>query len=97
MKISAGGFYPIKAYTSQVKEKDRVKQSDTCNISADKVEISSQAKEMQMVRSKLAEIPGVREDLVADLKQRIQNGTYEPSGEKISNGIIQERLLDKQV
>lgn len=97
MIISQCGFNPIKAYTSQIREKDKVKQSGTGNTQADKLEISSQAKEMQMVRAKLAELPGVREDLVNGLKQRIQDGTYKPSGEQIAAGIIDERLMDKQV
>ncbi|ACV61589.1 anti-sigma-28 factor, FlgM [Desulfofarcimen acetoxidans DSM 771] len=97
MKISQNGFNPIKAYTSLVKEKDKIKQPATGNVQADKLEISSQAKEIQMVRSKIAELPSVREDLVAELKQRIQDGTYKSSGEKIADGIIEERLLDKQV
>ena len=97
MKISQGGLNPIKAYTSQVIGKDKAKQAAYVSMQTDKLEISSRAKEMQVFRSKLAELPIVREDLVADLKQRIQEGSYKPSGDKIADAIIKERFMDKQV
>ena len=97
MKITQGGLNPIRAYTSQVTGKDKVKQPANSGIQADTFEISSKAKEMRLYREKLAELPVVREDLVADLKQRIQAGSYEPSGDKIAAAIIGERSLDKQV
>ena len=95
MRIPQGGFNPINAYTSQMRSKDKIKQPSSVSTQTDKLEISSKAKEMQAARSKLAELPDVREDLVNELKQRIQDGSYMPDGDKIVVGIIEERSLDK--
>ncbi|WP_066637341.1 flagellar biosynthesis anti-sigma factor FlgM [Desulfolucanica intricata] len=96
MKISQGGFNPIKVYTSHMREKDN-KKPEAGSAKTDKLELSPLAKELHAARARLAELPEVREDLVAGLKQRIKAGTYNPSGEKIAAGIIEERLLDKKV
>lgn len=96
MKINGpGGMGPIKAYTSQIKKdkagaKDKVGESQT-----DRLEISKEAMEVKSYRSALDNIPAVREDLVTDLKQRIDEGSYQPDSEKIAAGILKERLLDR--
>lgn len=97
MKINGtGGIDPIKAYTAQLK-KAGVKDKTGGQSRGDTFEISPEAMKIQTYRDKLAEIPATREDLVASLKQKVQEGTYKPDGSSIAEGIIRERLLDKHV
>lgn len=97
MKINGpGGIGPLKAYISQIKKEKAViiEQKDGQTL-GDSVEISKEAMEIQTYRNLLDKIPEVREDLVAALRQSIQDGTYRPDSEKIAAGIISDRRLDK--
>jgi negative regulator of flagellin synthesis FlgM len=40
----------------------------------------------------LDEIPDVREDKVAELKNQIQNGTYQPDAQKTADKLLKEQL-----
>lgn len=57
----------------------------------DRAEISERGRELQTYQARLKEMSGVRQDRVEDLKKRIDNGTYQPSADKIAEGILQER------
>jgi negative regulator of flagellin synthesis FlgM len=90
-----GGIGPLKAYTSQIKKEAVQKEKNDGQILEDSVEISKEAMEIQSYRSMLNKLPAVREDLVAALKQSIEDGSYQPDSEKIAAGIISDRYLDK--
>jgi len=89
-------FEAVRAYNSQFK-KEKIEQRSRTGESAqaDRVEISPEARKMQAYRDALNELPAVREDLVASLKQKIQAGAYRPNSEKIAAGIIEETRMDK--
>ncbi len=63
------------------------------------VALSPQAREMADAREKAMQIAKatspVREDRVAELKQKIQNGTYQIDSDKIADGIMREAVLDQ--
>jgi negative regulator of flagellin synthesis FlgM len=91
-----GGIDPIKAYTAQINNKTAEAKTKTGGkVCSDTLEISTEARKMQNYKVKLAEIPAVREELVASLKQRIQEGSYQPDVEKIAAGLLEEIHLDK--
>lgn len=54
----------------------------------DKVEFSSFARDYATIQKKMSETPDVREDLVADIKQRIQNNTYNVSAKDVASKIL---------
>ena len=54
----------------------------------DKLEISSFGKELQIAKQALKDAPDVREDKVASVKSRLQDGTYEVSGEKFADKLL---------
>lgn len=56
---------------------------------ADQVQISSMGKDFQIAKTAVANSPDVREELVASLKERIQNGTY-----KVDGGDFADKLLE---
>jgi len=95
VKISGtGGVDPVRAYTSQArKEKAGSRDRTGERVPADRLEISSEARKLQYYMELLDKIPTVREELVASLKKRIDEGTYRIDSGKIADGIIRERLM----
>ncbi len=95
MKINGpGGMGPIKAYTSQIRKERTGSKEKTGESQSDTLEISKEAMELQSYRSALDNMPSVREDLVAALKQSISDGSYQPDSDKIAAGILKEKFLD---
>lgn len=71
-------------------------QSRAINNSSpeEKVNLSTTAKEVQKIKSAIDELPDVREEKILDLKNRIEQGTYQVDAEKIAEKMVGESLLD---
>ncbi len=63
------------------------------------VNLSGKAKEMNEARMKAMDIarntPDVREEKIAELKAKIQNGDYKVSAENIADGMLREAVKDE--
>ncbi|MDE6674331.1 MAG: flagellar biosynthesis anti-sigma factor FlgM [Acetatifactor sp.] len=57
---------------------------------ADRVQISSFGRDIQIAKAAVASAPDIREELTAPIKAKIQDGTYE-----VSNGSFAEKLMKK--
>lgn len=55
---------------------------------SDKLQISSLGKDISVAKQALASTPDIREDLVNSIKEKINNGTYEVSGEAFADKIL---------
>jgi negative regulator of flagellin synthesis FlgM len=55
---------------------------------ADTVELSGRADDIRVAMEALGEVPPVREDLVADLRRQLQEGTLEISGEALARKLF---------
>jgi negative regulator of flagellin synthesis FlgM len=102
MVNTIGGNQPadIKAYTSQKPSRLRGNENASCSKSAsdsceDRVLLSPMAKEIQMAKSQLLEIPDIRVEKVTDIKNQISQGTYPVSSEKIAHRLMGESLLNE--
>ncbi|MFH0995940.1 MAG: flagellar biosynthesis anti-sigma factor FlgM [Pseudomonadota bacterium] len=89
----------IKAYTSQASRLRR-KENTSGNTppldsSEDRVLLSPMAKEIQMVKSQLQEIPDVRVEKVIEIKNQIAQGSYQVSSERIAHRLMGESLLNE--
>jgi negative regulator of flagellin synthesis FlgM len=90
----------IDAYnTTQVQLRQRTENEDgkVCGqqgLKTDTVFISDTAKRIQEAQSQLQSIPDVRADKVAELKGRIENGSYEIKADQIADKMIRESLLN---
>ncbi len=60
---------------------------------ADQVELSPGARELYLARTLLHQVPEIREELVKDLKQRIQDGSYEIDVMKVAEELLREIRL----
>ena len=84
----------IEAY-SQVQQMYQTKKvnkaQQTGGVShADQLQISSLGKDFQTAKAAVAASPDIREELVASVRTRVQNGTYQ-----VDNGTFAEKLLKK--
>lgn len=80
-----------KAYNnSQVKRKERAASTSRAGAARDQIEISSFGKTLQAAKTAVAGAPDVREDLVADIKSRIDSGTY-----RVDEGDFAQKLLSR--
>lgn len=98
MEIHNNQSIGIDAYVNQVHEKNKVdapeNKPEKAAVKSDTVVISDAARRVQEARRQLDEIPDVREDKVAQLRNQVQNGTYEIDAEKIAGKMIKEGLLN---
>jgi len=60
----------------------------------EKVDLSTKARDVHSIKNALAGVPDIREEKVQELKNRIEAGTYNVSGEQIAGKIVGESLLD---
>ena len=81
-----------------MEEVDRIRQSITLDsdlpIGTVLDEVMTRSEEVQAVKDKLAEMPEVREDIVAALKARIDTGTYNVSSEEIADLMVRRAYAD---
>lgn len=70
------------------------KQVSRASVPEEKVDLSTKARDIQQIKSALAKLPEIREEKVRDLKEAIEAGTYNVSGEKIAGKMVGESLLD---
>ena len=98
MEITPKDSVNIEAYVNQVQDKDKVdatsEQPEKQQPKADTVVLSDTAKKVQEAQKQLEAIPDVREDKVAQLKEQIENGTYDMDEEKIAGKMIKDALLN---
>jgi negative regulator of flagellin synthesis FlgM len=63
-------------------------------VPEEKVSLSTKAKDIQQVKETIDRLPNVREEKVEDLRNRIEQGIYNVSGDKIAEKMVGESLLD---
>lgn len=85
MRIDA--YNQINSYYKQTTRKAAAKNSYSQGTT-DQVSFSSIGRDMQTAKSALAGTADVRADKVADLKARIEAGTYNVSGESFADKIL---------
>ncbi len=61
-----------------------------------RVSISSRATEFQKIKSNLLDVPEVREEIVGELKEKIDSGSYHVKKEEVAEGIIKAAIRDKK-
>ena len=65
--------------------------------SIDKVVLSPRAREIEEVKTKLMNMPDMRKDMVSDIRQRINSGTYVLKGDKIAFHMLKESVLNQRI
>jgi negative regulator of flagellin synthesis FlgM len=70
------------------------KQVGVQNGVAERVNLSTRAKDIQQIRQLLDKIPDTREAKVIELKNKIESGTYRIDTGKITEKMVEESLID---
>lgn len=83
----------IQADAHTASEKKPVKGSDVAH--GDRVSLSPQARELVEARRALDAISDVREDIVAEIRERIATGTYRIDAEAIADKMVRDAFPDK--
>jgi negative regulator of flagellin synthesis FlgM len=60
----------------------------------EKVDLSTQAKDIQQAKSALSAVPDVREEKVQEIKSQVEQGKYNVSAEKIAGKMVGESIVD---
>ena len=98
MEITPKDSVNIEAYVNQVQEKEKVEstsdQPEKQQVKADTVELSDMGKRVQEANKQLENIPDIREDKVAQLKEQVEKGTYEVDAEKVADKMLRDTLLN---
>jgi negative regulator of flagellin synthesis FlgM len=68
--------------------------ASTPTITEEKVDLSTMAKEIQQAKNALSKVPDVREEKVQEIKNQVENGKYNVSGEKIAGKMVGESIID---
>lgn len=58
--------------------------------SADQLQLSSTGRDYQIAKQALSSVPEVREEVIAPLKKKIQDGSYEVSTDSFVNKLLQK-------
>jgi len=82
MKVQGYGVNAVNPYKNQQVKTNEVKKSSLSF--QDQLEISSQAKDLQGVKSYESE----RADRLSELKSQIQNGMYKVDSEKLAKDLL---------
>jgi negative regulator of flagellin synthesis FlgM len=102
MEITRGNsFGKIDGYVKHV-DKDKTKSGAVSDDqsshkilpSGDSVELSPKAKVMQEAMKVLETLPDVREEKVAQIREQIEEGSYQIDGKKIAEKMINESLVN---
>ena len=84
----------IEAYNmvSQVYQANKPKQVSQANKTGkvDQVQISSFGRDLQIAKQAVKDASDVRENVTAPIKQSINNGTYNVSGEDFASKLLEK-------
>ena len=83
----------IEAYTQvqqiyKPKQSVRNQQISAASHNSDQLQISTAGKDFQAVKSAVAAVPDVREDLVSSIKAKINNGTYQVEASAFADKLL---------
>jgi negative regulator of flagellin synthesis FlgM len=98
MEITEKNPIQITPYVNQVQQNAPAAETEgekgRASVGEDNVELSQSAREMQRAQKALQDLPDIREDKVAALKQQIEDGTYDIRADKIAANMLKESLVN---
>ncbi|MGW8187017.1 MAG: flagellar biosynthesis anti-sigma factor FlgM [Desulfobacterales bacterium] len=96
MQIREKNPIQITPYVNQVLQNAQAAETEDekgrANVGEDNVKLSQSARDLQRAQRALQDMPDIREDKVAALKQQIENGTYDIRADKIAANMLKESL-----
>ena len=94
MKISEINNEFLEQYKINNKLNSGAKEGVKDNVAfKEKVSLSSTSKDVKLAKRAIENSPDIRKEKVGRLKEQIKQGTYDVSGEKIAEKMLNESLL----
>jgi negative regulator of flagellin synthesis FlgM len=95
-KLDNAASQMIQQYqrSENVKNDADTKVKENAAAPQEKVNLSATARDIQQAKNVIAGLPEIREEMVQELKSRVEQGNYSVSGEKIADKMVGESLLD---
>ncbi len=93
----------LQGYVREVENKrsGKVKSSDKkfegTKAKGDSLVITARSEEVKKAREAYEKLPGVRKNLVDELKSRIESGKYNVTSKEVADKIIHRAVVDKSV
>ncbi|MCK8824170.1 flagellar biosynthesis anti-sigma factor FlgM [Fuchsiella alkaliacetigena] len=95
MKISSEQLGEVlQAYGQQQRQNETGTEKKD---KSDKLSLSTEMKEIQLAKENLANKEPVRQEKVDSLKQAIQSGNYNVSGEEVAEKMLERVIVDQLV
>jgi negative regulator of flagellin synthesis FlgM len=99
MEISDKNPVQINTYVNQVQQDAAASKPPRGNGGAkpgeDSVELSQSAQDLKLAQAALQDLPNIRSEKVARLKQQVDDGTYDIDPPKLAGKMIVESLINK--
>ena len=99
MKITAKDPSVRDAYVKQISQQQKEDAASKSGVKpvekADTVKISEEARELQETQKVMENMPDVRVEKVAKIKNQIENGTYEVKSGEIAEKMVKDSLLNE--
>lgn len=101
MRINSGGGRGVDQATENSKAgkvegpkgRREGRASRVSHKGADKVEVSSKAKDAAKAKAMAQSAPDVREEKVAKLREAVKNGSYNVDADRIADRMVDEHIL----
>lgn len=91
-----GEIPKILGVYDKTKNVSKVEKSDVVSGKKDDISISGSGRDFQSVMKALKDVPDVRQDLINNLSEKYESGSYDVNASNIANNIV-SKLLDKKV
>lgn len=91
--LQAAGSRP----PSDQQEQSTEATATTADYKADRVELSSQAREAQQAMAALKEMPEIRTELVSEIQTQVDGGNYKVDAEQTAGDMLDEAFMNAQV
>jgi negative regulator of flagellin synthesis FlgM len=96
MEVTEKNPIQITRYVSQVQQNAQVAETEGEKgreyVGKDNVKLSQSARDLQGALKALRDLPDIRENKVAALRQQIENGAYDIRADKIAAKMLKESL-----
>lgn len=85
----------LREYVREVDTKNSAVESDIKQKETrDRIELSSDRKDIERARAEIDKLPDSRADEVVKIKSDIEQGTYNPSAQQIAERIVSHYIID---